>query len=35
MENLVLEIGEDYVLALYRDEMDVEYVRSYPLTRGG
>ena len=33
--NRVMDIGEDFVLALYRDEMDVEYIRSYPLTRGG
>jgi hypothetical protein len=32
--NRVLEIGEDYVLAVYDDDLGVEYVRSYPLTRG-
>jgi hypothetical protein len=32
--NRVLEIGSDFVLAVFRDELDVEYVRSYPLTRG-
>jgi hypothetical protein len=31
----VLEIGEDYVLALDRDELEVEYVRLFPLTRPG
>ena len=25
----LLDIGEDYVLALFRDEMSVEYVREY------
>lgn len=32
--NRVLEIGEGYVLAAFEDEMGVEYLRSYPLTRG-
>lgn len=31
----VLEIGPDYVLALYEDAMDVEYVHMYELTRPG
>jgi hypothetical protein len=31
----ILEIGPDYLLALCRDEMDVEYVRMYGLTRPG
>ena len=42
VESLVLpsglrieEIGEDYILGVYRDELGVEYLRSYPLTRGG
>jgi hypothetical protein len=30
----VTEIGEDYVLGTWRDEMDVEYVRMYSLDRG-
>lgn len=29
----LMEIGEDYVLALYRDELDIEYVRMYHLRR--
>jgi hypothetical protein len=28
-----LEIGEDYVLGVYLDELDVEYVRLYPLLK--
>jgi hypothetical protein len=32
--NQMLEIGADFVLALFRDELDVDYVRVYPLTRG-
>ncbi len=27
----VLEFGEDYVLGVWKDEMDVEYVRLYAL----
>lgn len=34
-ENRVLDIGEDYVLAVFEDDLGVEYVRSYPLDRGG
>ena len=30
----VFEIGPDYVLGVERDELDVEYVVSYPLLRG-
>jgi hypothetical protein len=29
----LLEIGPDYLLALFRDELDVEYVRLYSLQR--
>ena len=29
----VLEVGEDYLLGLYRDELDVEYLRLYALER--
>jgi hypothetical protein len=29
------EIGEDYILGVWKDEMDVEYVRMYSLDRGG
>jgi hypothetical protein len=29
----VLEVGSDYLLARYRDELEVEYVRMYRLTR--
>ena len=29
----VLEIGDDYILALYRDELEIEYVRVYRLQR--
>jgi hypothetical protein len=29
----VLEIGEDYILGLYRDEVGAEYVRAYDLAR--
>lgn len=28
-----MEIGADYILGVGRDEMDVEYIRMYPLTR--
>lgn len=31
----VFEIGEDYVLGLETDELDVEYVRLYGLDRSG
>jgi hypothetical protein len=34
-DNRVLDIGRDYVLAVFEDDLGVEYVRSYPLTRGG
>jgi hypothetical protein len=30
----VLEIGEDYLLGVWQDELDVEYVRLYRLDRG-
>lgn len=30
-----LEIGDDYVLGLYRDEFEVEYIRVYALTKPG
>ena len=30
----VLEIGEDYVLGVHRDELEVEYLHLYPLTKG-
>ena len=29
------DIGEDYILGVWKDEMDVEYVRMYALDRGG
>jgi hypothetical protein len=29
----VLEIGADYLLGLFRDELEVEYLRLYPLSR--
>lgn len=29
------DIGEDYVLGVWKDELDVEYVRMYSLDRGG
>jgi hypothetical protein len=29
----ILEIGEDYVLTLYRDELEVEYLRLFDLQR--
>ncbi|MFH1762949.1 MAG: hypothetical protein ABIF09_02040 [Gemmatimonadota bacterium] len=29
----ILEIGEDYILALHRDELEVEYVRLFSLHR--
>lgn len=29
------EIGEDYILGVWKDELDVEYVRMYSLDRGG
>ena len=31
----VFEIGSDYMLGRYRDELDVEYLRLYRLNRGG
>jgi len=31
----VHEIGDDYVLGVYRDELDVEYVRKYALIKPG
>ena len=31
----ILEIGEDYILGHYRDELDVEYVQVWPLERSG
>ena len=34
-ENRVLDIGKDYVLTVFEDELGVESVQSYPLTRGG
>jgi hypothetical protein len=34
MSNRVLDIGPDYVLAAFQDELGVEFVRSHPLTRG-
>lgn len=34
MANRVLDIGEDFVLASFTDELDVEYVRVYSLGRG-
>lgn len=30
----IMDIGEDYVLALWRDELDVEHVRKHRLRRG-
>ncbi len=32
--NQVLDIGRDHLLALYRDDLGVEYLRRFPLTRG-
>ena len=29
------DIGEDYILGVWKDDMDVEYVRMYALDRGG
>lgn len=29
------EIGEDYILGVWKDEFHVEYVRVYSLDRGG
>lgn len=31
----ILEIGDDYVMGLVRDALDVEYVQMYRLHRGG
>ncbi len=28
-----LDVGEDYVLALWKDEVDLEYVRLYRLEK--
>jgi hypothetical protein len=33
-QNRILDISQDKVLALYEDDLGVEYVRVYPLTRG-
>jgi hypothetical protein len=33
--NRVLEIGSDYVMAIFEDALEVEYLRLYGLTRGG
>lgn len=33
-DNRVMDMGMDFVLAVFQDELGVEYVRSYPLTRG-
>jgi hypothetical protein len=32
---LIHDIGEGYILGVWKDEMDVEYVRMYSLERGG
>ena len=29
----ILEVGLDYLLVLFRDDLDVEYVQLYRLTR--
>jgi hypothetical protein len=34
-QNRILDIGRDRVLALFEDELGVEYLRVYPLSRGG
>ncbi|WP_419943062.1 hypothetical protein [Candidatus Palauibacter sp.] len=31
----VTEIGEDYILGTREDELDIEYVESWPLDRSG
>ncbi len=31
----IYEIGEDYILGHFRDELDVEYVQVWPLDRSG
>jgi hypothetical protein len=31
----ILEVGWDYLLGLHRDELDVEYIRVYEMTRPG
>jgi len=33
-DNRVLEIGEDYLMAVFEDDLGVEYLRMFPLTRG-
>jgi hypothetical protein len=33
-DNRVLEIGKDYVMAVFEDPLGVEYLRLYGLTRG-
>ena len=33
--NRLLDIRADMMLTVFEDEMGVEYIRSYPLTRGG
>ena len=33
-DNRVMDIGMDFVLAVFQDELGVESVRSYPLIRG-
>ena len=34
-DNRVLEIGEDYLLAVFEDQLGVEYLRLFALDRGG
>jgi hypothetical protein len=29
----VLEIGRDYILGVYEDELEVEYLHLYPLVK--
>lgn len=31
----VFEIGDDYVLGVWRDDLDAEQLRLYPLSKGG
>ena len=33
-DNRILEIGRDFVLTVYQDQLEVEYLRVYPLIRG-
>jgi len=33
-DNRILEVGEDYLMAIFEDQLGIEYLMIYPLTRG-